>query len=167
MTFILEIALKGFWCGCAATGFAVLFNAPAKTLLSVAICGCLAGLVKFFCLDPVFGVGIIPSTFVASLVVGIFGIPLAYFCRVPSVVIMLPSVIPMVPGFFAYRTMMGIMSLARNIESDHATILSQTVYNGLTTLLVIVAIAVGLLIPNLLIGTRNVEKFLMHRQVKI
>ena len=155
---LLEIIFKGFWCGCAATGFAILFNAPAKTLLAIWMSGFIAGFIKFLLLDSVIGVGIIPATFVASITVGICGIPFANYCRVPGIVVMLPSVIPLVPGFFAYRTMMGLMSLTRNTQTDYAAILSQTVFNGLTALLVIVAIAVGLIIPNLIFGTKSFEK---------
>ena len=59
----------------------------------------------------------------------------------------IPSVIPLVPGVFAYHTMFGIIKLTGSIGSDYALTLSETVYNGVTTLFIIMAISLGVAIP--------------------
>ena len=69
MNELLEIFIKAFWCGFAALGFGVLFNAPARALFPVWIGGFLAGLVKFIMMNPVIGTGSIISSFAAAVMV--------------------------------------------------------------------------------------------------
>jgi uncharacterized membrane protein YjjB (DUF3815 family) len=59
----------------------------------------------------------------------------------------IPSVIPLVPGVFAYRTMLGLMKLTGNIGSDYSQVLSETIHNGVITLFVILALSLGVTVP--------------------
>jgi uncharacterized membrane protein YjjB (DUF3815 family) len=62
-------------------------------------------------------------------------------------IFVIPSVITLVPGVFAYRTMLGLMKLTENVGTDYALTLSKTVHNGVTTLFIIMSIAIGVAIP--------------------
>ena len=59
------IGLKAFWCGFAALGFGVLFNAPPRTLFAIWAGGFLAGFVKFALLQT--GFGVIFCSFIAAV----------------------------------------------------------------------------------------------------
>ena len=144
MTELLIIAMKGFWCGCAALGFGILFNAPRQSLLYLWIGGFVAGIVKFGFLSTAIGAGIVLSSFMAGLFVGIVATPIARLRDVPIIIIAIPSIIPLVPGVFAYRAMMGLMKLARNTGGEYLNVMAETVYNGVMALFVIVAITLGL-----------------------
>ena len=147
MNELLSIGANGFWCGCAAVGFAILFNAPVRALIAVWIGGFIAGITKFSLLSTDVGAGMIASTLVASFFVGVFAIPLAKSRGVPDVIIAIPSVIPLVPGVFAYKAMMGLIKLTKYHEDRYSSIINDTVYNGVMTLFVVCAIVLGLVLP--------------------
>ena len=147
MNELLSIGAKGFWCGCAALGFAILFNTPARALVAIWLVGFVAGIAKFAFLDASVGLGIIGSTLVAAFFVGVFSNPLSKLRLVPDIVIAIPSLIPLVPGVFAYRAMMGLIKLAKYDEQHYSSIITDTIYNGVMTLFVVCAIVLGLLLP--------------------
>ena len=62
------------------------------------------------------------------------------------------------PGVFAYRTMLGFIKLADKIEDDYTGILSETVHSGVTTLFIIMAIAIGVAIPISLMRKDRIAK---------
>jgi uncharacterized membrane protein YjjB (DUF3815 family) len=153
----VQILEKAFWCGWAALGFSVLFNAPARALLPVWICGFLAGLVKFSLMHPALGAGIIMASFLASLAIGLVSIPIAHLRHVTPMIFAIPAVIPMVPGTFAYRTMLGLMKLTSKVGADYATILDETVHNGVTTLFIILALSLGAAVPMHILRKESVK----------
>jgi len=90
---------------------------------------------------------VIQSSFFAALAVGIFSVPVAHWRHEPPMIFAIPSVIPLIPGVFAYRTMIGLIKLTGKVGDDYSLTLSQTVNNGVTTLFIIMAIAIGVSIP--------------------
>jgi uncharacterized membrane protein YjjB (DUF3815 family) len=152
------ILTRAFWCGCAALGFGVLFNTPTRTLFPIWIGGCIAGLIKFSALSSAIGLGVVVSSFLASLGASMIGIPLCKWRDVPLVVIAIPSIIPLVPGAFAYKAMMGLMKLTRYVQQDYSKMISDTVYNGVMALFIVVAITFGLLISVIILGVRPLKK---------
>ena len=147
MTEWIDIAIKAFWCGWAAVGFGILFNVPSKTLFSIWIVGAVAGLVKFTVLFLSADAPIIRSSFFAALAAGAFGILMAHLRREPPLIFAIPSVIPLVPGVFVYKTMIGFVKLSGTVGDDYSLVLSQTVHNGIMALFIVMAIAIGVAIP--------------------
>jgi uncharacterized membrane protein YjjB (DUF3815 family) len=141
------IIIKAFWCGFAALGFGILFNAPARALLPVWIGGFIAGLVKFSMMFPSIGAGVVLSSFAAAVLVGVLSIPIAHLRHVTPMIFALPSVIPLIPGVFAYRTMLGLMMLVQSPAAGQPGLLSETVYNGLITFFIIMALSLGVTVP--------------------
>lgn len=141
------IGLKAFWCGVAALGFGVLFNAPPRTLFAIWTGGFLAGFIKFASLQAIPGSGVILCSFIAAVTVGFASIPVAHSRHVPPLIFAIPSVIPLMPGVFAYRTMLGVMKLTGNIGIEYSQVLSETVHSGVITLFVIIALSLGVAVP--------------------
>jgi uncharacterized membrane protein YjjB (DUF3815 family) len=56
-------------------------------------------------------------------------------------------VIPLVPGVFAYRAMMGLIKLAKYQGDRYSDVIADTVYNAVMTLFVVCAIVLGLILP--------------------
>ena len=150
------ILAKAFWCGWAALGFSILFNAPDRALVPAWLGGFLAGLVKFSLLSA--DVGIITSSFAAALAIGIAGIPISHWRHVPPTIFTIPSVIPLVPGVFAYRAMLGMIKLAGPIDDGYPMIISEAVRSSVITLFVVMAIAVGVVAPMMILGKDSVKK---------
>ena len=152
------VGVKAFWCGFAALGFGVLFNAPPRTLLAIWLGGFLAGFIKFASLQTIPGSGVILCSFISAVVVGIASIPVAHSRHVPPMIFAIPSVIPLVPGVFAYRTMLGLMKLSGSIGSEYSQVISDTVHNGVITLFVVMALSLGVAVPMHITTKESVKK---------
>ncbi|MEJ6979213.1 threonine/serine exporter family protein [Pedobacter sp. P351] len=140
---------KGLWFGLAAVGFAILFNVPSRTLIPVFILGALGGLTKVTLLQ--FELNVIISSLAGATLIGSLSIPFAHNRHAPPPIFAIPAVIPMVPGIFAYRMMLGLINLAGTINPESYTrILSETINNGLKVMLILMSLAGGVAIPMLI-----------------
>jgi uncharacterized membrane protein YjjB (DUF3815 family) len=153
----LQILEKGIWFGFAALGFAILFNVPQRVLLTIWLFGAIGGLTKLLLLK--IGASIILSSFGGSILIGILTIPAAHNNHAPPLVFTIPSVIPMVPGVFAYRMMLGLIELAGKPDRyEYQKILAATVSNGLNMFFILLALAVGGSLPLLITRKESVKK---------
>ncbi|WP_066403022.1 threonine/serine exporter family protein [Flavisolibacter tropicus] len=142
----INILFKAFWCGCAAVGFGILFNVPRKSLFAIWFGGVIVGLVKYSVLFFASS-SVIVASFAASLILSVYCLIIANKHQEPEIIFAIPSVIPLVPGVFAYRTMLGLIKLSGSIGEDYALTLNETVHNGTITLFVIMAFTIGVIIP--------------------
>jgi uncharacterized membrane protein YjjB (DUF3815 family) len=151
-----EILFNAFWSGIGAFGFAALFNTPSRALFSIWCSGFIAGFIKFLMIDPELGSGPIMASLLAASAVGFVSIPIAHWRHVPPVTITIPSVIPLVPGLFAYRTMLGLMKFINHTEVD---VLTRMAYNAAMTLFITLSIALGVTLPMLIFRIESVKNF--------
>ncbi len=155
---IFTILEKGIWFGFAALGFGVLFNVPQRTLLIIWLMGAAGGLTKLLLMA--LGTDIVISTFMGATLVGVLSVSAAHNKHAPPLVFSIPSVIPMVPGAFAYRMMLGLIKLsgATFTSEFYSQTLSETVSNGLKTLFILMALAVGVAVPMLVSRKETIKK---------
>ncbi|PWT98335.1 MAG: hypothetical protein C5B52_12350 [Bacteroidetes bacterium] len=142
----INILLKAFWCGSAAVGFGILFNVAKENLIVVMLGGFIVGLIKFSALKYV-SPSIVLASFLAALVMGIYSMIIAQIRHEPLMTYATPSVIPLVPGVFAYRTMFGLIKLSSAAGDEYSRILSDTARNGALTLFIILSFVLGIIIP--------------------
>lgn len=135
--------------GSAATGFSILFNVPKRTLLPIFIMGMISISLKFFLLQ--IGVTIIPTSFVCAATIGIISIIIASQKKSPPLVFAIPAVIPMIPGVYTYKCMLGIMKLSNSTTADFNEILAQTLHNGLNAAFIIMTLAIGVSLPTIIL----------------
>jgi uncharacterized membrane protein YjjB (DUF3815 family) len=153
----IEILIKSFWAGIAAIGFAILFNVPRRTLLPIWCIGAMGGLIKFTAMN--YEIGVVFASFFAAIVVGIVAIQMAHLRDSPPLVFSIPSVIPMVPGVFAYKFMLGMIALTTIEKTDiYLQTLIETVNNGAKMIFVLVALGTGVAIPMLLTRKESIKK---------
>src|SRR5665647_565690 len=148
-TEILLILEKGIWFGFADIGFAVLFNVPQRTLKIIWLIAAAGGLTKLMLMQC--NIGIVIATFAGASLVGLLSVYAAHNKHAPPLVFSIPSVIPMVPGTFAYRMMLGCMELvgtSSNTETYLKT-LAETTNNGLKAIFILIALSAGVAIPML------------------
>lgn len=154
---VLEILIKSFWAGIAAIGFAILFNVPRRTLFPIWLLGVAGGLIKFASLE--LHVNIVFASFWAATAVGFFSIQTAHLKKSPPLIFSIPSVIPMVPGFFAYKFMLGLVALTNMDNADtYLKTLVETVNNGAKMMFVLIALGTGVAIPMLLTRKESIKK---------
>ena len=141
----------------AAAGFAILFNVPQRTLLPIAVLGALGGLVKFGSMH--LGTDIVPASFLSAIAIGIVSISMAHAKNSPPLVFYIPSVIPMVPGFFIYNMILGMMSLTRiNDPDQYLQNLISTVNNGTKATFILISLGIGVAVPMLLTRRESIKK---------
>ncbi len=162
---LLEILIKSFWAGIAAIGFAILFNVPRRTLLSIWSLGAIGGLIKFTAMN--FNVGIVFASFMGTVCIAVIAIRMAHLRNSPPLVFSIPSVIPMVPGAFAYKFMLGMIALTSMENTDaYIQTLIETVNNGAKMMFVLIALGTGVAIPMLLTRKESIKKSDFNKKKK-
>ncbi|MCE1199128.1 MAG: threonine/serine exporter family protein [Marinilabiliales bacterium] len=158
----LALMEKGFWAGFAALGFAILFNVPQRTLMIIWLMGAIGGLVKFFLLG--WEVNIALASLAGASAIGIMSVYAAHNKQSPPLVFSIPSVIPMVPGAFAYRMMLGFMTLASTPTNTPAYMntMAETAGNGLKAMFILVALSGGVAIPMLITRKDTFKRIKPH-----
>lgn len=149
---LLFLLRDAFWSAIAAVGFAVLFHVPRHALWGCAVAGALGHAIRTGLIQAT-GMPIEAATLCAATAVGFWGELLARHYHIPRLVFTVPGVIPMVPGVFAYRTMTGIfeiIGIADLTPLEGVETLLSTAVNAIRTGLILAAIAIGIIAPNLL-----------------
>jgi len=160
---------KGIWLGCAAVGFAALFNVPRRALGVIYIIAALGGLIKFYLLS--LEIGLVFATLCGSSFIGFSSVLAAHYRKAPPMTFALPALIPMIPGFFAYKAMVGIMKLTAEKDPDlYTKLFFETVNNGLVAWLVSLALSAGVAIPLLIARKETVKRIktdtVLERQIE-
>lgn len=137
-----------------SAGFALLFSVPSRTLIASALLGALGISIRLALTHH--GWGLLGGTFMAALAIGVCSMLLSWRFHSPCVVFSLPAVIPMVPGVFAFKTMLGILEFTRIGVLD-LLLMTQIISNGLNTAFLFLCLAVGVSLPNLLLRGRSIR----------
>lgn len=162
---LLEILIKSFWAGIAAIGFAILFNVPRRTIFSIWSLGAMGGLIKFTAMN--FELGIVFASFLGAVGIAIVAIQMAHMRNSPPLVFSIPSVIPMVPGVFAYKFMLGMIALTSIEKTDiYLQTLIETVNNGSKMMFVLISLGTGVAIPMLLTRKESIKKSDFNKKKK-
>jgi len=141
--------VDGILAAIAAIGFAVLSNPPRKAVLVSAFLAAIGHSLRFFLIQS--GMEISLASLTAATAIGLLSIVFARLIHCPAEVFAFPSLLPMIPGMYAYRT---ILSLIKFIQSPDSN-LNQGYFmdffqNGITTIFILFALVVGAALPILL-----------------
>ncbi len=75
------------------------------------------------------------------------------------------AVIPMVPGVFSYKMMIGLIQLAGNTTTvEFSSILNETINNGLKALFILLTLALGVGLPLLLTRKDSTKDLIFVRK---
>lgn len=141
---------------CVGYCWAILFGTPFKGLWMAGLLGGFGHCLRFIQLQM--GVDLIPATLVASVSIGLLGIYCSHKVHNPPVVFTMPACITMIPGLFAYRSMLGTIKLSESdILRKDPTILQEIAHNGVLTFSLLFTLAVGISISALLFRGKSVK----------
>jgi len=137
-------------CGAvAAMGFGVLFNISFRSLPWCALTGGLALAVRSYCLSYLHW-NLESASFAAAFVVSMTVLQLRARTGISQNALDVVGCIPMVPGSFAAKAILGLFALT-SIEADQATAtLTEAVQYTLRVMFTVGAIGTGLAIPALM-----------------
>jgi uncharacterized membrane protein YjjB (DUF3815 family) len=145
---IATILQDAFWSGLAAVGFAVLFNVPRRLLYACVVFGALGHAIRTLLIT--LGLAIEPATLIAAACVGLMGTYWAQHLDIPAPIFTITGTIPMVPGVFAYKAMIGVLSVVSVNPANDGTLLIEASTYAIKTGLILAAIVIGIAFPTLL-----------------
>lgn len=140
---------EAFWSGCATAGFAVLFNVPRRALLYCILAGAVGRAVRTLLIEG-FDVGVVAATLAGATLVGFLAHYMAIRLKMPSLIFGICGAIPMVPGVFAFQTMLALVQITGLPQEAVADKLVSAAQNGILTGLILGALAAGIVMPSLL-----------------
>jgi uncharacterized membrane protein YjjB (DUF3815 family) len=156
---------KGIWLGFAAIGFAVLFNVPVRTLFFIFFLGALGGLTKALLMS--FDASVVLASLAGASLIGVLSVFTAIKKNSPPMVFAIPAVIPMVPGVFSYKAMLGLIHLAGNtVAENYPQILAETMNNGLKALFILLALAAGVSVPLFVTRKESIKELAIDQKLK-
>lgn len=142
-----DILLDGLFAAVAGIGFASISN-PPRSAFSVCAILSAVGHATRFCLMNYCGVRIAFASLTGALIIGLLAGPMARKANCPVEACTLPSLLPMVPGMYAYRAVQALLECLKVSEEGefihHLYLLN---YNALTCLLTILLMGIGAAIP--------------------
>lgn len=89
-------------------GFSVLFNVPKKSLFYAGITGAIGWSLYVYTDNITFSASF--SNFIASIMVAILGEVFARIDKKPVTVFVIPGIVPLVPGYGMYLTMINLIN---------------------------------------------------------
>lgn len=154
--FITATVLDGAFAAVAAIGFAIISNPPRKAILISAFLAAVGHGLRYFLMHAhLFTMDIATASFFAAVSIGLLAIPFAKAIHCPAEVFSFPSLLPMIPGMFAYKSILALTKFMQTKdETDSLRYLVDFCHNGSTTIFVLFALVVGAAVP----------VFIFHRQ---
>ncbi|WP_298444123.1 threonine/serine exporter family protein [uncultured Ferrimonas sp.] len=143
---VLALAKSAVLAAIPAVGFALLFNVPQKLLKHCAMLGAVGVSSRLLLMHN--GLSFELGTLLAATLVGSIGIWLSPRVVAPPKAMTVASVIPMLPGVYAFKSMTALVQLNQTDFSPE--LLAVLFDNFLTTMFVIGGLALGLALPGLL-----------------
>lgn len=136
----------------SAASFSILFNVPYRLVAYVGLGGIICVGVRNLLMVHA-GFSLPGATFLGSATMSVFFLWLSNRLRASGPVLILPSAISLMPGVLLYRFLFDILHISRLDEAG----MLHAAQNGVTAVLSIIGIAVGVAIPNVL-AQRLIDK---------
>ncbi len=144
-----------------AASFAVFFNLPKRLLIASALGGAICVCTRnFFTFE--LGMSSDVGTLVGATLVSIFAVKAIHWLHTPSLVLVVPAVIPLVPGVLIYYALFATINIHRLSVADFL----EATQIGVKALLIILAIAIGAAAPSLL-ANRSLSQMSKDKQEKL
>ncbi|MBQ6758280.1 MAG: threonine/serine exporter family protein [Selenomonadaceae bacterium] len=137
----------GLFMAAAAIGamsFAIFFNLPPRLLFAAACGGAICVCTRNFFIFEL-GMSSAVGTLAGASLVSLIAIEAVHWLHTPSLVLVVPAVIPLVPGVLIYRFLFAVINIRRLTVDE----LLSAIQSGVDALLIILAIAIGAAMPNI------------------
>ena len=136
--------------GIAVAAYGTFFAMPWSRLPIPVVVGMLAHAARWVTITA-FGGSLEMGAFVACLLVGVIITPIADRLRLPFAALAFAAVVSLIPGVFLFRMGSGLAELADLGANGPPALLLGVVADGATAILIILSMAIGLIVPKMLI----------------
>ena len=147
MNFLLTCLFDGFLAALAAIGFSANFRPSRKILLAATLLAPIGHVTRYILLQV--PLGIVSATLWASVLISLCSMPISRHWHIPAEMFIFPSLLPMVPGMYAYKTILSVLQFLSG--SPNQELLAIIFYNGLTTFFTMGALVIGANLPLILL----------------
>lgn len=141
----MDFILDAFLAGLASIGFGMVFNVPKRELFFCALGGAITLSSRNLFLH--FGVQIEFAVFFASTIIGIISLIWSLKYNVPRLVYTVASIIPIIPGIYAIRAMVGLLNM--NTYGVSTELINTFIENFLKAGSILAALSFGIAIPSI------------------
>ncbi|MDY4043662.1 MAG: threonine/serine exporter family protein [Marinifilaceae bacterium] len=160
------VLLDGVFAAVAAIGFSVISNPPKQAIFISALLAAIGHGLRFYLLHYM-DVPLIPATLVAAFTIGMFSIFFARLIHCPAEVFSFPSLLPMIPGMYAYKTILAFIRFMNSTEEEVLQRLIVEIFrNGLTTVFVLTVLVVGITLPLFIFHKQSITMTRFRKQGK-
>ena len=135
--------------GIAVAAFGAFFSLPWRILIAPIVVGMLCHASRWLILEN--GGGVVLGAFVACLIAGAITALLARYLKLPFAALAFSAVVSMMPGIFVFKLASGLIEVYRADSDATLAMLTGVVSNGTATLLIVLAMTFGLIVPKMLI----------------
>ena len=135
--------------GVAVASYSIFFSTPLNMLAWPVTVGMAAHALRWAALT-LLGAGAATGAFIACLTVGLILTPVAHRSHMPFAAIGFASVVSMMPGVFLFRMASGLLQIAGGSQTT-LDLISATIADGMTAMIVTLAMSFGLITPKLVI----------------
>ncbi len=137
-----------FFAAVAAVGFSAISKPPARSYPFTAMIAAIGHGVRYILMLPEIGVHIVPATALASFLIGLLAVLVCTRSKVPPETYLYPSLLPMIPGIYAYKTFAALaMCLFGNTEIGFEHDFYLFTSNGIMTFFILLGMVAGATVP--------------------
>ena len=139
----------GFFAAIAAIGFSAISRPPKQAYLWCALIAATGHGFRYVLMQSeMMHVHIVIATTLAAFLIGIMSVLLSPKTKVPAETYLFPSLLPMIPGIYAYKTFDGlVMCMYNSGEGVFEKYFYLFASNGLTCFFILLGMAIGATIP--------------------
>ena len=165
-TDILLSVIRDFAIACVVgICWGILFGTPRKVLIVAGLLGGMGHCLRFILLQ--LDLGLIIATLAGSVAIGFIGIVAAHRVDNPPVVFTMPACITMIPGMYAYKTMLaGIKITDLAVADENPSILVSMAHNLTLTMSLLFTLAIGICIAALLFRKTSVKEMEFAKKIE-
>ncbi len=159
MELFKSLLIDAIFSAIAASGFAVISNPPKKAVLISAILSAIGHSFRYFLIHEL-RLDIASATLFAATLIGLLSFACGKLIRCPSEVFTFPSLLPMIPGMYAYNMFLSLTKFIRSDSTMHINLIEDIFKNGLTAVFIMLALVVGVSLPTLIF---HKQSYMMSR----
>jgi uncharacterized membrane protein YjjB (DUF3815 family) len=144
----------------------ILFGSPKQILWVAGLLGGMGHCIRFILLQ--LDMGLITATLTGSVLIGLIGIFAAHRVHHPPVVFTMPACITMIPGMYAYRTMLAGIKLSEpQSVLENPELLTGMFHNFVLTASLLFTLAIGISIGALLFRKSSTKDISLKDSLRI
>lgn len=148
MAIFVNILQDALFSAIAAIGFAAISRPPRKAFLYCALTAAAGHSLRYTLMLGCIGLHIIPATLIAAFLIGVLAVAVSPISRIPAETYLFPSLLPMIPGIYAYKTFAGLaLCIFSGSQQEFLRNFYILGYNGFTCCSILLSMVVGAVVP--------------------